>query len=107
MKINTKNILILVILFASAVILWYLFTTKYLSMKLKKSDLIVINVLDKNLYDDCHIKGSINVPFGEIKEYASKIDKSTPVVVYCSNYQCTASGAAAKMLQDMGFENVW
>ena len=28
--------------------------------------LLVINVLDKALYDDCHITGSIHVPFDQV-----------------------------------------
>ncbi len=67
----------------------------------------VINVLDKRLYDDCHIKGSINVPFQDVENKALSWDKSTKIVVYCSNYTCTASGFIAKMLTKMGFENVW
>lgn len=70
-------------------------------------ELIVINVLDKKLYDDCHIKGSINVPFEEVEQFAKKLDKNTHIVLYCSNYMCTASGAAARSLKKMGFENVW
>jgi len=69
--------------------------------------LVVINVLDKNIYDDCRIKGSINVPFDKVEEYAKGLDKNTHVVLYCTNYMCTASGAAARMLKKMGFENVW
>lgn len=73
----------------------------------KKQELKVINVLDKNLYDDCHIKGSINVPFEDFEQYAKNLDKDTHVVVYCSNYMCTASGASARKLSEMGFKNVW
>jgi rhodanese-related sulfurtransferase len=75
--------------------------------KSKKAGLLVVNVLDKELYDDCHIKGSINVPFDEIENYAKNLDKNTEVVLYCSNYRCTASGFAAKSLTKLGFKNVW
>lgn len=67
----------------------------------------VVNVLDKPLYDDCHIKGSINVPFMEVEEVAKSWNKDGEVVFYCSNYQCTASGAAARQLEQLGFENVF
>jgi rhodanese-related sulfurtransferase len=70
-------------------------------------DLYVVNVLDSNLYGDCHIKGSINVPFGEHEEWAKKLDKNSHIVFYCSNYMCTASGQAAKDLKKLGFNNVW
>ena len=69
--------------------------------------LAVINVLDKELHDDCHIKGSINVPFGEIKDLEKMVDKNATVVTYCTNYMCGASGAARKQLIKMGYKNVY
>lgn len=69
--------------------------------------LYVINVLEKNLYNDCHIKGSVNVPFEQVKTFAQKLNKDAHIVVYCSNYRCTASGSVVKMLGKMGFEHVW
>jgi rhodanese-related sulfurtransferase len=74
----------------------------------EKEELVVINVLDKNLYDDCHIEGSINIPFEIFEQYAQrKLSKSAVIVVYCSNYMCSASGEAALMLKKMGFKKVW
>lgn len=72
----------------------------------------VVNVLDKNYFDDAHIKGSatvesIGVPFAQLEATAKNWDKTVPVVTYCANYQCTASGAAAKKLKELGFTDVW
>jgi rhodanese-related sulfurtransferase len=71
--------------------------------------LILVNVLDEQMYVDCHIKGSINVPFAQVEHYfAQGYDKeSTEIVVYCSNILCTASGAACKKLLALGFKKVW
>lgn len=73
----------------------------------QKPSLYVINVLDKESYDDCKIAGSVNVPFKDVESFAQNIDRSTEMVVYCANYMCTASGAAAQKLKEMGFEKVW
>lgn len=74
----------------------------------KKSGLYVINVLDKDLYDDCHLKGSINVPYEQLEKFVQDLDKdSSEIVVYCSNYMCSTSGVAAKQLAQMGFKHVW
>ena len=73
----------------------------------KKDGLVIINVLDKELYDDCHIEGSINIPFEMIEEQAATIDKNAQVVIYCSNYQCSTSEYAARKLCSQGFKNVW
>lgn len=72
-----------------------------------KQDLYVINVLDKVNYEDCHIAGSKNVPFEDVETFAKDLDRNAEVVVYCSNYMCSASAAAAQKLKDMGFANVW
>lgn len=73
----------------------------------QKPTLYVINVLDKESYDDCNIAGSVNVPFQDVESFAKNIDRNTEMVVYCANYMCTASGAAAQKLKEMGFEKVW
>jgi rhodanese-related sulfurtransferase len=68
--------------------------------------LLVINVLDKALYDDCHITGSIHVPFDQVTNYVRTLSKDTEIVVYCSNYACTTSDYVAKKLYDQGFTHV-
>ena len=74
-----------------------------------KPKFIIVNVLDREQYDDCHIKGSIQVDFMDLESYALKhFDKdSTQIVVHCSNYKCTASGESVKMLKDHGFKHVY
>ncbi len=72
----------------------------------KKSGLVVVNVLDEELYNDCHIPGSVNIPFEKVDELADTIDQDAHVVIYCSNYQCTSSEYAAKKLRVKGFSDV-
>jgi rhodanese-related sulfurtransferase len=72
----------------------------------KRNGLVVVNVLDEELYDDCHIKGSVNIPFEKADELVETIDKDAQVVIYCSNYQCTSSEYVAKQLRSNGFSNV-
>ncbi len=72
----------------------------------------IVNVLEQELFDDAHIAGakgvdSICVPFDDIEEAAQSWDKSVPVVVYCSNYFCSASSEAAHMLAELGFSKVF
>ena len=73
----------------------------------KKQDLCVINVLDKNSYYDCRIAGSINVAFEEIENFAKQLDRNAEIVVYCANYMCSSSSAAVQKLMQMGFDRVW
>lgn len=72
----------------------------------KKTGLVVVNVLEQELFDDCHIKGSMNIPFEKIDELADTIDKGAQVVIYCSNYQCTSSEFVAKQMRSQGFSDV-
>lgn len=71
------------------------------------SDLVVINVLSEEYYNDCHIKGSINIPLFNLKDKAQALDKNKKIIVYCTNKMCTASSAAFKILKELGFEHVF
>ena len=88
-----------------AIILVSVYVLKFSAKRDPK--LVVVNVLDKNLYDDCHIKGSVSIPFEEVQDLANKLDKNDHIIFYCSNYMCTASGQAAKDFKKLGFKNVW
>ena len=74
--------------------------------KVNESKLIVINVLDKDYYDDCHITGSINIPFEDLENNINTMNKKDMYVIYCSNYACTAAPHCAKMMKEAGIENV-
>lgn len=69
--------------------------------------LMVINVLPKDYYTDCYIKGSISVPLEELRTFAENLDRETPIVVYCASYSSTASSQAWQLLDSLGFENLW
>lgn len=83
-------------------------TKEELKDKLDDNDLILIEVLSEEKYKDEHIKGAINIPLKKIgMEARERFNKDDLIVVYCSNYDCSASPTAAKKLTDMGFENVY
>ena len=71
------------------------------------NSLVVINVLDQDFYDDCHIKGSVNVTLDAIEQFATTLDRNTEIVVYCSNYQCSTSEYVAKKLKSLGCNRVY
>jgi len=76
------------------------------SQQQKTSTLKVINVLDKSYFDDCHIKGSINIPFDEFEQSLNNLSKNDEYVIYCSNYACTAAPYGAQLMKDAGFQEV-
>lgn len=67
---------------------------------------IVINVLPKASYDDCHIKGSINVPLNELENFVKTIDKNTEIIVYGKNSQCSIANQAWHLLNNLNFPKV-
>ena len=77
--------------------------------KRDNKQILVLNVLDQELYSDCHIRGSVNVPLDNdnLEEYVKDLDLNREIVVYCSNYFCTASQYAAELLQKLGFKQVY
>ena len=72
----------------------------------KTSKLVVINVLDPDYHQDCHMTGSINIPFEQFEERMKSLNKKDRYVLYCSNFACTAAPYAAELLKNAGFEDV-
>ena len=73
----------------------------------REPQLIVVNVMDKDYFDDCHITGSVNIFFDDVAGKIKTLDKKNHYVFYCSNRACSSSEMNAKMLLDAGFTNVW
>ncbi len=70
-------------------------------------ELVIINVLDKPEFEDCHIKGSINIPFDAFESAVATLNKNNHYVVYCADYMCMSSGFCVKLMKDANFEHVW
>lgn len=70
------------------------------------SELKVLNVLDRQYYENCHIPGSLSVPVNELEQFAQKFPKNQLIVVYCAHYECPKSREAWKYLDHLGFTNV-
>ncbi|MCL4360806.1 rhodanese-like domain-containing protein [Candidatus Dependentiae bacterium] len=68
--------------------------------------ILLINVLSKESFEDCHIPGSVNVSLNNLKRYAEKLDRNIEIIVYCASYQCSASRQAWQILDELGFEKV-
>jgi len=70
------------------------------------SNLMVINVLPKNLFNDCHIIGSNNVPLKELVESVADWPRDREIIVYCALDICDAGQKAYVLLSCMGFTHV-
>jgi rhodanese-related sulfurtransferase len=70
----------------------------------------IIEVLSPDQYEQGHLPGAMNIPFGEGFDEAMQQaipDKNAEVVVYCANKQCQASPKAARRLDELGYEHVY
>jgi len=66
----------------------------------------VIDVRTEQEYNNGHLKNSINIPYGEIKNKITEHvqDKDQKIIVYCRTGR--RSGIAKKTLDAMGYTNV-
>ena len=70
-------------------------------------DLVVINILSKQGYEDCHIKHSMNISIEILKEKSKKWKKDKEIVVYCDGHDCSTGIDTFNLLQQMGFKNIY
>ena len=73
-----------------------------------KENFKLVEVLAEVDYETVHIPFAINIPVNKLAELAPAIlpDKNQCVVVYCSDFLCTASTGAARFLQSMGYKYI-
>lgn len=78
---------------------------KLLEMKANDEKFKLVEVLSEESYNEGHIPGAINIPFGELESLKDKyLKKTDTIVVYCTNYACHGSTRAARKLLDLGYK---
>lgn len=76
-----------------------------LADRLGTPEVVVVNVLAKDSYDKIHIKGSISIPRSELEAGRwAELDRNKVIITHCSSYECEASRAAARFLEERGFD---
>ncbi len=71
---------------------------------LEKGDVVLFDVRNYAAYLEKHIKGAKSLPTDVIDREVKTLDKSKPVVVYCTSSTCSLSGYAAEKLSSFGFK---
>jgi rhodanese-related sulfurtransferase len=67
----------------------------------------LVDVLEKEHFQDEHIKGAISLPLEEMGKKAAKmLKKDETIVVYCASFTCAASTTAAEKLLSLGYKDV-
>ncbi len=73
---------------------------------MEKEDALVVFPLSPVEFDNKHIKGSVNIPMGKLKDELPE-NKDRKLVFYCLGVKCVASWRAAEKAADMGYKNVY
>ncbi|SHH82828.1 NADPH-dependent 2,4-dienoyl-CoA reductase, sulfur reductase [Caloranaerobacter azorensis DSM 13643] len=72
---------------------------------LVESGACIIDVREKNEYEQSHIIGAKNIPLSELRERLDEIPKDEPVYLHCRSGQRSYNAVLA--LQNLGFKNVY
>jgi rhodanese-related sulfurtransferase len=72
------------------------------------ADVVLVDALSPMSYATSHLPGAINLPPESVDGRAQRRipDRSTEVIVYCSDVTCDSSVVVAKRLIELGYENV-
>jgi rhodanese-related sulfurtransferase/glyoxylase-like metal-dependent hydrolase (beta-lactamase superfamily II) len=75
-----------------------------LAERLKDGDTLVLDVRDRDEFDEAHIPGSVHLPYGELLERQGELPRDRAIAAICSGGK--RSGLAASILQREGFHQV-
>ena len=83
-------------------------TRDELQAAITTGDVVVVETLGPQYYEDAHLPGAINIPHTEVARLAPALlpDKAAPIVTYCSNSACRNSEIAAAQLRSLGYADV-
>ena len=86
----------------------YTITRDELQALIETGDVVVVETLGPQYYEDAHLPGAINIPHTEVARLAPVLlpDKDAAIVTYCSNAACGNSQAVANRLRALGYTNV-
>src|SRR5262245_9487751 len=75
-----------------------------LAERLEDEEMLVLDVRDRDEFDEAHIPGSVHLPYGELPERQAELPRDRAIAAICSGGK--RSGLAASILQREGFERV-
>lgn len=68
---------------------------------------VIIDVREKDEYEESHLEGAINIPYTEIVNKIEDVvdDKDSIIIVYCKSGK--RSSIAAQSLSEAGYKNIY
>ena len=76
---------------------------KTLVARIRRGEVILLDVRPAEEYRAAHIAGAISVPLKELGSHLPKLRRRQPIVAYCRGPYCVLAVEAVKMLQSRGF----
>jgi rhodanese-related sulfurtransferase len=72
------------------------------------NQVVVFEVLPPKYYAEGHLPGARNLPLDRFEQVLAELalDRSAPIVTYCTGPTCANSGVAAARLGQLGYANV-
>ena len=79
--------------------------------KFQSPDVVFIDSRDPEDFEYGRIKGSINIPFDYLDEHwdavIDSLDRKKGYVIYCSGDECELSLFLGRIMNEMGFNNIY
>jgi len=67
---------------------------------------VFVDAREPDFFEEAHIPGAINLPVSEIAAiHGLPDDKAAPLIVYCSDADCSDSRIVAKAISAAGYQN--
>lgn len=76
---------------------------KALVERIRRGEVILLDVRPVEEYRAAHIPGAISVPLKELSSQLSNLRRRQPIVAYCRGPYCVLATEAVKLLQTKGF----
>jgi rhodanese-related sulfurtransferase len=74
-----------------------------LQLRLRKDDVIVLDVRPEVEFRSGHIQGARSIPVRELRRRLAELPKKSPIVAYCRGPYCVYADEAVALLQREGF----
>jgi rhodanese-related sulfurtransferase len=76
---------------------------KTLVSRVRKGEVILLDVRPEEEYQAAHISGAVSVPLKELNKRLSKLPRGKEIVAYCRGPYCVLAGEAVRLLKAKGF----
>jgi rhodanese-related sulfurtransferase len=79
-----------------------------LSQLVQSNQVVVLEVLPPKYYAEGHLPGARNLPLDRLEQALAEfaLERTAPIVTYCTGPTCPNSGVAAARLGQLGYANV-